>query len=142
MQGFQDEQVINGTWGEVWIDGDYYAEVIAGKAEYNANYADVKRAGRLTDGKKLIGLKGDGSIKIHKVSSAIARKNFEAFKAGKVPKGTIVMKLADPDSIGAERVALYNCVFDKAILMDWEAGKNGEEDYPFTFTDAEYLDYI
>lgn len=142
MLGFYDEQVINGTWGEVWIDSDYFAEVISCKAEMNAQYADILRVGRLTKGKKLIGLEGTGEVKIHKISSQISKKNLDTFKAGKVPKSTIITKVSDPDNGGTERVALYNCVFEKAILADWEAQKNGEETYSFSFTDAEYLDYI
>lgn len=33
MKGFRPEQVINGTWGEVWFDGEYLAQVTACKAE-------------------------------------------------------------------------------------------------------------
>lgn len=142
MNGFNDEQVINGTWGELWIDGDYMAEVISVKAELTGNYTDIVRVGRLTKGKKLTGIEGSGEVKLHKVSSKIARKVLEKFKKGKVPKYTIISKLADPDNGGTERVALSNCVFEKSTLADWEAGKNGEETYPFTFTDAEYLDSI
>ena len=35
MKAFKAEQVINGSWGEVWIDNDYLAQVIALKAEVN-----------------------------------------------------------------------------------------------------------
>lgn len=142
MQGFNDEQVINGTWGEFWFDDDYLAEIISVKGEVKADYADIVRVGRLTKGKKLTGLEGTGEIKIHKVSSRIAKKVLECFKAGKIPKFKAISKLADPDNGGTERVAFYNCILDKAILADWEAGKNGEETYSFTFTDAEYLDAI
>lgn len=142
MQGFNDEQVINGTWGELWIDSEYMAEVIACKAELKGKYSDIQRIRRLTQGKKLTGLEGSGEVKLHKVSSFIAKKVLKAFKNGKVPKFTIISKVADPDNGGTERVALYNCVFEKATLADWEAGKNGEESYSFTFTDCEYLDSI
>jgi len=142
MQGFNDEQVINGTWGECWFDGDYMAEVESVKGELTAEYTDIQRVQRLTKGKKLTGLEGTGEVKFHKVSSSIAKKILTCFKAGKVPKYTIISKLKDPDNGGTERVAFYNCVIDKAILADWEAGKNGEETYSFTFTDAEYLDSI
>ena len=54
----------------------------------------------------------------------------------------IITNIADPDSNGSERVALRGCKFDKLILADWEAGKNGEESYSFTFEDWEYLDMI
>ena len=33
MVDFNANQVINGTWGQVWYDGEYLAELTAGKAE-------------------------------------------------------------------------------------------------------------
>ena len=32
-KSFKPSQVINGTWGEVWMDGEYLAQVKALKAE-------------------------------------------------------------------------------------------------------------
>ena len=42
MKGFRPEQVINGTWGEVWFDGEYLAQVTACKAEENSNFTMPK----------------------------------------------------------------------------------------------------
>lgn len=61
-------------------------------------------------------------------------------KAGKAPSFTIITKIEDPDAIGAERIALYGCKFDKMILADWERKKVSEEAYSFTFEDWELLD--
>ena len=66
----------------------------------------------------------------------------KAVKAGKTPTHTIISNVDDPDAIGAERVAYFGCVLDKLILADWEAGKNGEETYPFTFQDWDPLQTI
>ena len=35
MDGFVSDQVINGTWGELWVDDTYMAEVISFKLEIN-----------------------------------------------------------------------------------------------------------
>lgn len=142
MNGFTSDQVINGTWGECWIDDTYMAEVISFKLEINANYTAIKRTGHLVDGQKLTGIEPKGEVKLHKVSSFTAKKISDALKQGKVPKFKIVSKLADPDALGAERVVAYGCKFDKAILADWEAGKEGEEAYSFTAEDWDYLDVI
>ena len=61
-------------------------------------------------------------------------------KKGKSPNFTIISKIDDPDAIGAERVVMYNCKFDKMILADWERKKVSEESYSFTFEDWELLD--
>ena len=35
MKDFNANQVINGTWGQIWYDGEYMAELKAFKAEVN-----------------------------------------------------------------------------------------------------------
>lgn len=140
--GFNDNQVINGTWGELWIDGEYMAEVISCKAELKANYTDITRVRRLTTGKKLTGIEGSGEVKLHKVTSTMMKKIADALQEGKTPTATIISSLSDPDNGGNERVALYDCAFEGATLADWEAQKNGEETFSFSFTSWEILDSI
>lgn len=140
MNGYTSDQVFNGTYGEVWFDGDYMAETESLKAEVDLSYESVSRVRNLTDGKKLIGIEGKGEVKLKKVSSYVTKKMSGKLKKGKSPSFTIISKIADPDAIGAERVALYGCKFDKMILADWERKKTGEESYSFTFEDWELLD--
>ena len=142
MNGFTDNQVINGTWGEVWLDDAYMAEVTAFKLEINAKYTSITRTRHLVDGQKLTGIEPKGEVKLHKVSSFVSKKVSDSLKQGKSPSFKIIAKLSDPDAVGAERVVAYGCKFDKAILADWEAGKNGEESYSFTAEDWDYLDTI
>lgn len=142
MNGFTADQVINGTWGEVWFNDTYMAEVISFKLEINANYTSITRTRHLVDGQKLTGIEPKGEVKLHKVSSYVAKLVSDALKAGKSPSFKIISKLSDPDAAGAERVVAYGCKFDKAVLADWEAGKNGEESYSFTAEDWDYLDTI
>lgn len=140
MNGYNANQVFNGTYGELWFDGDYMAETKSCKAEVNISYESVTRTRNLIDGKKMTGLEGKGEVKFDKVSSYVTKKMSEKLKAGKTPSFTIITKIDDPDAIGAERVALYGCKFDKMILADWEHKKNAEESYSFTFEDWELLD--
>lgn len=142
MNGYISDQVINGTWGELWLDDTYMAEVTAFKLEINANYTSVSRTRSLVDGQKLTSIEPKGEVKLNKVSSFVSKKISDSLKKGKSPSFKIVAKLADPDAAGAERVVAYGCKFDKAILADWESGKNGEESYSFTAEDWDYLDYI
>lgn len=139
---FKAEQVINGTWGEAWIDGDYFAQVTALKAEVTLKKTAIQMVQKLQEGQKMTGLEMKGEIKLHKINSAIMKKMSERFKKGKMMNCTIISNLEDPDALGAERVALYNCLFDKLVLADWEAGKMGEESYGFTFEDWELLQTI
>lgn len=140
MNGFGPDQVYNGTFGELWIDGDYMAETKSCKAEVEVSYEPIPRCRKLTDGRKLNGMEGKGEVKLDKVSSYVTKKMSAKLKAGKAPSFTIITKIEDPDAIGAERIALYGCKFDKMILADWERKKVSEEAYSFTFEDWELLD--
>lgn len=140
MNGMVPSQAILGTFGEAWIDDDYMAETNKLRAEVNINYDDVRQARKLTTGKKMTGLEGSGEIQFVKVSSYMAKKISDKIKAGKTPSFKIISKLKDPDAIGAERIALYGCKFEKTTLADWEHGSIGSESYSFTFEDWEFLD--
>ena len=141
-QQFNPEQVINGTWGEAWLDGEYLAQVTALKAEVTPKKTAIAMVQRLNEGQKMTGLELKGEIKLHKINSVIMKKMSECFKRGRMMTCKIISNVRDPDALGGERVALYSCLFDKLILADWEAGKMGEESYSFTFEDWEILDSI
>ncbi len=142
MKEFEANQVINGSFGDAWVDDEYLGEVTSGKAEVEITYTDISRARHLINGKKMTKAEGKGSIKLHHVRSNIAKKLSDAIKSGKTLSVKVIMRLEDPDALGAERVVLYGCKFSKAILMDWEAGKETEESYDFTFEDWDFLDLI
>lgn len=142
MKELDSNRVMNDSFGEAWVDDDYLGEVEAGKAELDVTYGDISRPRHLIDGKKLKKMEGKGSLKMYHVRSNIAKRMSDALKQGRTLSVKIIMRLEDPDAYGAERVALYGCKFGKATLMDWEAGKETEDSYDFTFEDWEFLDFI
>ena len=142
VKAYTANQVINGTYGEVWFDDDYLAEVVSGQAKVSLTYDDVKRARCLMVAKKLIKAEGKGSIKLNHVRSNIVKKTSDTIKSGKTPSFKIIMKLEDPDALGAERIVLYGCKLDELTLMDWENGKITEETLSFTYESYELLDVI
>ena len=142
MKELDSNRVMNGSFGEAWVDDDYLGEVEAGKAELDVTYGDISRPRHLIDGKKLKKMEGKGSLKMYHARSNIAKRMSDALKQGRTLSVKIIMRLEDPDAYGAERVALYGCKFGKATLMDWEAGKETEDSYDFTFEDWEFLDFI
>ena len=135
MEKFRTEQVFNGTWGQVWYDGEYLAELISCKAEVGYKKTAVTQVRKLADGQKITGLEPKGELKLHHVNDSVMKKEQAAVKAGKTPTHTIISNIDDPDAVGAERVTYFNCVLDKMILADFEAGKTGERSYAFTFDD-------
>lgn len=139
---FDERRAINGTYGEVWMEGELVREATALKAEVALEFLDVPMCGDLAKHRKVSGLTGNGSVTMAKINSRMAIKLSDMIKAGKTPIFTIVSKLADPDSYGAERVVLKNCQFDTLTLADWSTGQLGSLTQNFSFTDWDFLDLI
>ena len=134
-------RVISGTWGELWIDGEKVAEVSACQAKVALNKETVNLCGRFMTTHKAMSASGTGSLTLHKVDSGFAQR-MEGIKRGVDRRFTLISKLRDPDSYGAERVALYDVSFGDLTLADWKAAAVGSVTAPFTFSDYEYLDQI
>ncbi len=140
--GYKPEQVINGTWGECWIDSEYISEITSLKASVTPKTETISQSRNLVDGTKITGLECKGEMKMNKISSRFIKMQSDNLKKGIQTEVTIISKIEDPSSIGCERVKLIGCVFTEMALADWELKKNGEESVPFTFRDWEALDLI
>ncbi|MCB2300933.1 phage tail tube protein [Clostridium tagluense] len=135
-------RIISGTWGECWLDTDKVAECHGIQAKVEFKKEDIKICGSMGDDTKTVSFKCKGSMKLYKVNSRMAKKIGDEVRQGKDARYTIISKLADPDSFGSEKIVLKGVSFDDLTLMNWEAGKNGDIEVPFTFSDYEYLDMI
>lgn len=142
MNSYTAEKVINGTFGEVWVDNTFMAEATGLEAKVKLDTSDVNMTGTLKKGTKITGISGSGTLKMNKVSSYFIQKVADNLKAGRATRATIITKLDDPEATGAERIALNDCVFTELTLADWEAGKLGEESIPFNFSDFDVLEVI
>lgn len=140
MQGYRPEQTMSGTWGELWIDGDYMAEVVGFEAKVTLDKQEINMTRRLAKGYKVTGFTCKGTIKLNKVSSYFIEKMNSNMKAGKQTVCTVISKLNDPDAIGSERIVIKDAVFDELTLANWEAKKICEESIPFTYSDWDVLD--
>lgn len=140
MDNFTASQVMSGTQGEVWIDGRYMAEVTGFKAEIKLLKEEVNQVKRMFKQYKVVGCEGTGNVKLNHVSSFFIQLMADNIKNARQTVCTIVVKLDDPDAVGAERISIADATFDKLTLMDWEAKKLTSDDYDFTFTDFDILD--
>lgn len=134
-------RVVSGTWGEVWVNNEKWAELSAGQAKYTYNKSQVQICGAMAEDSKVTSVKGTGSITVAKVFTRNISQA-DALLDGHDVRATVIMKLADPDAYGAERVALYNVSFDDETIMDFQHGQMGKTTHPFTFTRREWLDVI
>lgn len=130
---FDEEQVINGSFGELWLNGVLVAEVKGFEAKIEIEKEDIKKAGSLSTHSKMKGYKGTGTITLHKVDSMMIAA-LASIETGIVPRFVVLSALSDPASMGSERIALNDVKFDNIILANWKVGEIGEQEYPFTFS--------
>lgn len=137
------ERIVNGSYGEMWQDGEHQQNVDNVTADVNIQKTSVKLSGDRWDHHKVVGLDGKGSISGYKVTSKMIQDHQWAEGPRGVPTKTeIITKLDDPEAYGHERVRLKNVKFDKVTLANWKVGEIVKEESPFTFTGYELLDPI
>ena len=134
-------KIPNGTYGTVWIDGERLAECYGCQAKVSISSDKINLCGQFMVDYKPTGGEGSGSLMLYKADSGMARR-MDGIQDGEVPECTIVSKLADPVSAGAERIAYYGVQFTDLTLADWQAAASGKVTAPFTFTRYELLDEI
>ncbi|HBG7800828.1 TPA: hypothetical protein KRE95_003844, partial [Clostridioides difficile] len=68
---YEPRNVINGTYGEVWINNEQIAECKAMKAEIKFDKAEIVRPRKIIKGQKIIGASAEGSLTLYHVDSKI-----------------------------------------------------------------------
>lgn len=136
-------KVINGTFGEVWHEGNWVTNVKSAEATVDIGKEEIPVSGSRWIGHKQTSLTGTGNITSYKLTSEFIQM-IGSIAEG---KGTafvteLILKLDDPDSYGAERVRLKGVQFDTIPLGKFELNAIVEEELPFTFSGYELLDKI
>jgi hypothetical protein len=140
---FDASRVINGTFGEVHIDGQWETNFNHLEARVEIRKAELLPSGDRWARHKVVGLKGTGTISGFKVTSRLIELNADVRDNSKGSvKTEIVSKLADPEAFGHERIRLKNVMFDQISLANWTTGEVVNEEWPFTFEDYELVDPI
>jgi len=124
----------NGTFGDLWWDGEKILETVSFEAKVTVNREDVSQSGDNSMDSKMMSLKGEGTLKIKKVYSRGLNKLLEAYKSGRDPRSQFIGLLNDPDALGKERVVIDNCWFNEFTLMQFENNQLLEREFPFGFT--------
>jgi len=133
---------MNGSFGEIWLDGEKVAEAYGLEAKIELEKEEIAMCGRPGTDTKFMGYKGTGSIKMHKMNSRMMLKLSHRIKQGINPRLQILSALADPAAKGAERILIKDAAFDDLTLAAWETKAKGELECPFTFSDWELLDIV
>lgn len=143
MSDFLDiSRAINGTYGSLYLDGNWETNVTDVTADVNFEWSELKVAGTRWTQNKLVGVSGTGSITGFKVTSKLQLLNMPMTDdRNKSVKTELITKLDDPEAYGFERMRLKNVKFDK-MPFGWKVGEVITEEWPFRFEGIEPLDYI
>lgn len=142
-QNVRGNQTISGAYGTLWLNNEKIAELKSIEAKITAERTDVQLG--LSVDSKVVALKGEGTLVIHKVYSR-GKKIIEDWLKGNDVRSRIVTSIQDPDSPGKqeERVSIDNVWFNSIDLVKFTRGEAVEEEMPFGFTpgDVKYENSI
>lgn len=137
---YAPEKVMNGSFAGMWLDSDFLGEGTELEAKISIEKKEVKQAGTLAKGYKIVGSDGKGKLKVNKISSYFITKLAGPMKEGKTPTFNIKSTVKDPDLGGAEEtVLLKGVIFDELPLINWKTKELLEEELSFTFSDFDVL---
>lgn len=134
MAEFDPSRTINGSFGQIFIDGKWQSNFNHLEAVIEPEKRELKLSGEVWTRHKIVGYKGTGTMSGFKVTSEMLARGFAKF--------TVIAKLADPEAYGSERIKLMNVLPDRLQLANWTAGEEVTEEIPFTFEGCELLDPV
>ncbi|QDX93638.1 phage portal protein [Brevibacillus laterosporus] len=139
----ESTRTMSGSFGEIWMDGEWLSNFHLGEAYGDIQYEKVKRSGTRKSGNKAMSIEYAGTISGYKVTSGLSQRVGQINDDRKGPfVCQLIMKIDDPEAYGAERVLLKGVQFNKIDIFKFEHGALVETEWPFVFEDYEYLDVI
>ena len=140
---YSPETVMNGSFASMWVNTTFLGEGTELEAKISLEKKEVKQAGTLAKGYKIVGTDGKGKLKVNKISSYFINLIADNIKNGKTTVVQIKSTIEDPDLGGAkETVLLKGVQFDELTLVNWKVKELIEEEYSFTFSDFDILDKV
>ena len=139
MAGIDPFRVINGTFGSIYLDGQWLANFTRCEATVEPDLAEMKLSGDEMTKHKVTGYRGSGTISGFKVTSVLLKAVLDNPKR----RFELIAKLEDPESTGKERVRIPGVIFNRYPVANWRAGEVVEEEWSFVFDEKpELLDAI
>lgn len=136
-------RTINGSFGSVYHNGEWLTNINKCQINVEIEKEEIRTAGTRWKKHKVVGLSGTGSISGYKVTSDFVRLIGQVGDNSKTPLVTeLIVKLADPEAYGYERIRVKYVQFDNIPLANFEVGQIVEEELNFTFAGFEFLDAI
>ena len=133
MKVFSTDQIINGRFFSLWLNGDLHAEVKTASAESTLDTEKVNIAGQLGSEEIVTGASGAGSMTFHKVFGDLGKEINQCIKDGKPFIFDLISELYNPNTEEYERVVIENCKITKFKAIDADISKLLESSYDFTY---------
>jgi len=135
------DRVINGSYGSLFDGDELLAQVRSVAARIAINRQDIMPVGDSWTRYKKTNYTGDGSFTLWKATSAYLNKMDIAINGiiddddnpgNTVPQLVLLVKLDDPESLGAEKIQLKKVKIWE-VPIGFETGEIVEETIQFTF---------
>ena len=116
------EKRIDGMYGEVWVDGKWWADLIEISGTITVEKKPINPAGSVQTFNKRGRVTREGTCRFDKVDSRHEKKFIDSVNrslqdrrnnraAAWFPRFNMLLQLDDPDSWGAEKITLGGCEF-------------------------------
>lgn len=139
MAGIDESRIINGSYGEIHLDGKWLTSFTSCEVKEEYEWSELKLSGDRRIKHKLAGVKGSGTLKGYKVTSDLQA----ALLGNPTGQFQIISKLADPESYGTERIRINKVKFTTSPLITWKTGEMVEEEWQFVYDgEPEFVDAI
>lgn len=139
---FDQNRVLKGTNGYVWLDGELLSEIKKIEIKITGNFEGINVCGSYATYPIYTGWSGDGTLTLQKIDSKVLRLLGNAFKDGVMPEIKIITKLEDSRTKKSERTAITGVVLTEFNLANMESNELIEETVPIQFSDYEILETI
>ena len=135
MAYLEADRTILGTYGEIFIEGEFQENFNHLEATTNYNLISFNAAGKSYTQHKTGPMEGTGTMSGFKTTSRILQMGNQRFE--------IISKLADPEAYGYERIRFRACKLSQKQWANWTAGEQVTEEVQFIFDEEpELLDPI
>lgn len=135
-------EVISGTDGVIWVNGEEWTESTSFQAKVTAQFEDVQFANDYATYKKFVGRTGEGTLTLNKVKSRGASIMANAFKTGIMPDIKMISKIMNKQTGRAERAVVKDVIFSEFDLGKFENRSITQEELPFTFSDYDFIETL
>lgn len=133
MTNFTENDVLNGKYYSLWLNGDLRGEVKTASAETALKTEEIPIAGQLGNGIVITGASGTGTLTFYKVFGNLSKDINAALKSGKAFTFDLISELTDAGETDSERIIIEDCKITKWKIIDEDISKILDQSFDFSY---------